>query len=614
MRYTQQLIPQQTSIKVTSAFRGYNHNPIIADGEMFDMQNMSGEYYPLLTQRRKRCASSWDVEGQDPVPLNGIHGRDQLVYVRGTDVYYNFGPVEGLYVSTEPEMNPKQIVSMGAYVLIWPDKVYFNTANLSEYGSMERHWPASGVTGSSVAVCMCAGDGTTYDMSNITRSDSPPASPARNQMWIDSSGVKDLLKQWDEDGQEWVELQTVYVRISAQGIGADLKEYDIVNIDGFQCVDEITDGKVRQQITELNGPHIVYYVSDDYIVVQGLLSVAQPALANEEIHVDRTVPDLDYIVESNNRLWGCKYGLVDGSTVNEIYASVLGDFRNWGARLGISTDGYTSSVGTDGAFTGACTQRGYPVFFKEGAIHRITGNMPGNFSIQTTIARGVQRGSWRSVCVVAENIYYKSISGVMVYDGNMPEPVSEQLGDVLYSDARAGVLDEKYYISMKDDDNNWHMFVYDTKHSNWWKEDATQALGFGAADNDLYYIDEAHNTLVSVKGVTGDEEQDLDWMAEFDLFGTTYTGANDPKQVRNEKYLSMFKIRAKLDLNATMNLYIKYNDGSYEYIGQKTGTDLKTFVLPVIPKRCDHIRFKLTGHGHAEIYDISRILEVGGDG
>ena len=87
MRKMGRLIPGQTNILMTSAFRGYNHNDIIADGEMYDMQNMSGDRYPLLGLRQKRGISSYDVAGQDPVPLTGIHGRDQLVFVRGTKVY-----------------------------------------------------------------------------------------------------------------------------------------------------------------------------------------------------------------------------------------------------------------------------------------------------------------------------------------------------------------------------------------------------------------------------------------------------------------------------------------------------------------------------------------------
>ena len=106
-------------------------------------------------------------------------------------------------------------------------------------------------------------------------------------------------------------------------------------------------------------------------------------------------------------------------------------------------------------------------------------------------------------------------------------------------------------------------------------------------------------------------------MAEFDLYGVNYVrGSNydSPVRIRNEKYVSMFKIRMELEQDATVQLYMKYNDGEYEYIGERTGTTLRTFVLPVKPKRCDHVRFKLTGSGGAKIYDISRIMEVGGDG
>ena len=41
---------------------------------------------------------------------------------------------------------------------------------------------------------------------------------------------------------------------------------------------------------------------------------------------------------------------------------------------------------------------------------------------------------------------------------------------------------------------------------------------------------------------------------------------------------------------------------------------MKTFVLPVVPRRCDHLRFRMKGTGEMKIYSISRIMEVGGDG
>lgn len=616
MRKMPQLQNAAQSVLMTSQFYGYNHRPIIADGEMYDMKNMSGNMFPLLSQRGKRGISSYDVDGQAAVPLTGIHGRDQLVYIRGTDVFYNFGQVSGISVSTSSEMLPKKIVSMGAYVCIWPDKVYFNTADQSDSGSMERLWSAAS---SGVSLIMCRNDGTDYDITSIDRGTTPPADPYNGQLWLDESGTEDELRQYMSSADEWMQVMTTFVKIQATGIGSGLQEYDVINISGLELGGNDPDAKVYKQIENLNGSMIIYGCGDDYIIVSGLLSAAVEGsdLTSDTVHADLTIPDMDYVVESNNRLWGCKYGMVNGNVVNEIYASALGSFRVWNRYINNSQDSYTANVGTDGVFTGACTQRGYPVFFKENCIHRVSGATPSTFQIQTTFCRGVQEGSWRSIQVVAENIYYKSRDGVMVYDGNMPQPVGEQLGDVLYSDARAGVLEDRYYISMKDRDDVYTLFVYDTKYGQWWKEDSVQALGFGTVEDDLFYIDEVNNTLVSVRGFVGDTEEALDWYAVFDLYGVNYKSDSyydDPRRVRNNKYVSLFKIRMELEEDATVRLYMQYNGGEWELKGEKTGTSLKTFVLPVIPKRCDHVRFKLEGNGGATIYDISRIMEVGGDG
>ena len=615
MREMQQLQPGAKTTLMTSSFYGYNHNPVISDGEMYDMQNLSGDRYPLLTQRRKRGISSYDEEGQDPVPLTGIHGRDQLVFIRGTAVYYNYIPVSGVTVSADAGMLPKKIVSMGAYVCIFPDKVYFNTADLTDYGSIERRFNTASAN---VSLIMCRNNGTNYDMTTISRG-TQPADPDNGALWLDEASMPAVLRQYMASVKEWMEVATTYVKIQATGIGANLKEYDVINISGLELGGLNPDPVIAEQVAALNGSMIVYAAGDNYIVVAGILSgaVQQEDLAEATIHADLTVPDLDYIIESNNRLWGCKYGLQNGQFVNEIYASALGDFRVWRRYMNNSTDSYTAQVGTDGPFTGACAQRGYPVFIKEGCIHRVTGTTPTTFQIQTTHCRGVQEGSWRSVQVVAENVYYKARDGIMMYDGNMPQPVSDQLGGELYKDARAGVLNEKYYISMKDKNNNYVLMVLDTKHGTWWKEDSTQALGFGTVEDELFFIDEAHNTLVSVNGSVGTEETALDWSAEFDLYGVHYvrqSNYDDAKRVRNQKYVSLFKIRMSLGENAYIRLYMQYDDGEWEVKGEKTGTNLQSFILPVAPKRCDHVRFKIVGYGDATIYDISRIMEVGGDG
>jgi hypothetical protein len=601
-------IPEaQTYEQNTTQFAGYNHKQLIADGEMYDMRNLSGEQYPILSTRRKRNIASYDVEGQDPVPLTGIHGRDQLVFIRGTEVFYNFAKVTGVSVSAETSMLPKKIVSMGAYTCIWPDKVYFNTVDLTDCGGMERRYTGSG---ENIQLTMARGDGTDYDMTAIATGDTPPANPANNDLWLDQSGENDVLRQWSSLTEEWVEVPTTYVKISATGIGHGLKEYDAVEISGLEAP-ETAGPKVIAQVHALNGSYIVFAAGEDYLLIAGLISQAVEALEEQDVHIDRTVPDLDYICESNNRLWGCKYGLENGAVVNEIRASKLGDFRNWSTFMGISTDSWTASIGTDGPWTGAITQRGYPVFFKENAIHRVSGTTPSGFSIQTTVARGVQQGSWRSLAVVNENIYYKSRDGIMLYDGNMPISVSEALGDVLYSDARAGALRETYYISMKNANNRWNLFTYDTVKGTWWRQDGFRALGFGQVQDELYAIDEENNTLCAMSGREGagsgwTAEQDPEWSATFGLYGT---------DMRQKKYLSRFNIRMYLEENGYAQLFIQYNSsGVWEPRGEIRGRNIRSFVLPVIPKRCDHLQFMISGKGEMRIYAISRILEVGADG
>lgn len=615
MRKMGQIPEVPKSLEMTTTFQGYNHAEVISDGEMYDTENLSGDLYPVLSTRRKRGISSYDAEGQASVPLTAVHGRDQLVHIRGEEIFYNFTKVTGVSVSADPGMLPKKIVSMGAYVCIWPDKVYFNTVDTSDCGGMERLFT---ISGEDVQAVMCRLDGTNYDLATITQSETPPENPSNGDLWIDQSGANDVLRQYNSGTMEWVEVPTVYVKLSGTGIGTGLQEYDTIDIIGIEADDEAGE-RTKAQARSLNGSKIVYGAGDDYVIIQGLLNASLNELKDNTVTMNRKVPDLDFICESNNRLWGCKYGLENGVVVNEIRACKLGDFRNWNCVMNLSTDSYSANIGTDGKWTGAISQRGYPVFFKEDYIHRVSGMTPNSFSIQTTAARGVQDGSWRSVCVVGEAIYYKARDGVMAYDGNLPYSISEQLGSVLYSDARAGAMHEKYYISMKDTGNNWHLFTYDTRKGIWYREDATQVLQFGAVADELYWIDEENNTLVSANGSVGTAEADIEWLAEFGLSGVEYkpnqygrTGRGD---IAGSHYLGRFDIRMSLEEEHEAKLEIQYDNEEYwTEQGSIHGTKMKNFLLPVIPRRCDHLRFRMRGDGEMKIYSIARYMEVGSDG
>ena len=81
------------------------------------------------------------------------------------------------------------------------------------------------------------------------------------------------------------------------------------------------------------------------------------------------------------------------------------------------------------------------------------------------------------------------------------------------------------------------------------------------------------------------------------------------------QYLSRFTIRAKLEVGATMTVCIEYDsEGGWIEMGTYTGTEaVRSYNIPVIPRRCDHMRLKISGYGDVKIYQISRFLEGGSE-
>jgi hypothetical protein len=325
-----------------------------------------------------------------------------------------------------------------------------------------------------------------------------------------------------------------------------------------------------------------------------------------KVTLERKMPKVDFITEAGNRLWGCRYGLSnDKIMVNEIYASKLGDFKNWNSFAGISTDSYAASVGTDGQFTGAITHLGYPIFFKENCIHKVYGNFPANYQIQTTACRGVQKGCERSLAIVNETLFYKSRSAVCAYDGSLPTEVSSALGDVQYSNAVAGVLGNKYYISMEETDGDYSLFVFDTKKGMWHREDNTRVVDFCTNKGDLFFIDYGGNDIKTVRGTGTLDTSLVEWEAITGVIGT-----DSP----DKKYISRMDVRLSLNVGTRVSIFADYDSlGSWEHLFSMTGTTLRSFAIPIRPKRCDHLRLKIMGIGEAKIYSITKTTEQGSD-
>jgi hypothetical protein len=113
--------------------------------------------------------------------------------------------------------------------------------------------------------------------------------------------------------------------------------------------------------------------------------------------------------------------------------------------------------------------------------------------------------------------------------------------------------------------------------------------------------------LAAMNGTKGYAETDgLYWEAEFGTFGYEY---------EMQKYLSRFNIRLQMSPGAIVHMWIQYDsDGVWHEQGELKAINTTSIMIPVIPRRCDHCKVKLTGMGHARVFSIARVLEMGGDG
>ena len=571
---------KQKSRQMADAFYGYNHNLRISDSEFYDMKNMTSDYYPVLAPRKNRGVY------KDGIKANGIIAKDKLCYVDGTAFVIGDERIEmGLSDS------PKELISMGAYVIIMPDRKYVNTVKSNDCGDIDEVHS----TTADVKFTLCTLTGEDYNIEGVD-SEVAPSSPEDGQLWIDTSTTPNTLKKYSTANAMWVSIATTYIKLSSTGIGKNLKQYDGVKLSGL-----------KGDVESLNGSQALWGCKDDEIIIVGILDKVTTQKASDgSITISRKMPILDFIVESDNRLWGCRYGTnEDGDTVNEIYASKLGDFKNWNCFMNLSTDSYTASCGTDGPFTGAITHLGYPLFFKENCVHKVYGNYPANFQIQSTACRGVQKDSHRSLAIVNETLFYKAGGAVCAYDGSLPVEMSTALGEIRYSDAVAGAHGNKYYITMKDAGGIYHLFVYDTGKGMWHKEDNLHVDSFCSYMNEMYGIDHDTKHIITMLGSGTVDNKRVPWMVETGLMGMS---------MPDMKYISRLLIRMSLEVGAKVEISIQYDSmGDWEQVCQMTVTSLRSFSVPVRPRRCDHFRIRIEGEGVGRIYSITKTIEQGSD-
>ena len=329
--------------------------------------------------------------------------------------------------------------------------------------------------------------------------------------------------------------------------------------------------------------------------------------AATEVTLKREVPELDFICESNYRLWGT-HG-------NTIYASKYADPINFKSFEGLTGDSYYIEVPSEGEFTGCIPYSTHICFFKENTLHKLYGSKPSNYQISSSSVYGVQSGSERSIQIVNEQLIYKGVGGVYAYTGGVPELISGSFGNNRYTDAVACCDGEIYYISMKDSKGNWNLFSYDVLKNIWLREDDTKAvdmafydgkINFIDGNGDLYLIDKTEGKTDLYWDADSDKvRKDIEWSATFCPIHET---------INERKGYSKFHLRLDLSAGAWLSVDVKTDrDNVWKQVYTTHNAKAKTITVPIMPTRCDCINIRLRGKGECVIKAFIREFTVGSD-
>lgn len=552
-------------------FMGLNRKPVVAEGEMSDMRNMTSGNYPMLTPRKPRGVYALPGDAARPLDIMTRYGKIALIATDGQgDPCFYF---DGAKVTSVTGLSlDSRMVAINTKICFFPQKTY-----------LEVTQSGSGVTIGSF--------GSLEDSATLT--------------------------------SKAVTISNEDARIDA-GSGHSFAYDDAVNLVGTLSYTSSGTSKtaacnVSCVIEQMSGTTLVL-PRETFIEMtgEGATNVSFTGT------VSRTMPDLDYVIEWNNRLWGA----VDAD--NTIYACKLGDPKNWQYYQGTSLDSFYAQQGTDGVWTGCAHYSNHLIFFKQNSMARIYGSAPSNFQITNTECYGVELGSRKSVVTINDRVFYKSTIGIMAYDGGTPYCISDKL-NTRYKTAVGGTEGTKYYCSAQSVEGGYELMVLDIDKAEWHKEDNLRIHSCCTLDNKLYFVKQGEGILFC-----GDDAICSDWL----LVGGSsadagYVGIVNPENpaenyadmqwhatfgpfdeyIENKKIYSKILIRlVPADINSQVSVYISIDEGPWELVKAFDPVPKGGEFIPIIPRRCDRYSIKVEGKGNCAIKSLTRRVRRGTGG
>lgn len=109
----------QKQERTVGQWGGLDERLIIDESSFSAMKNMSTRFFPAVSTRLPRGTALQTIANP-----HGLYWKNHLFWISGTKCFYDDSEISGMTVTD----GDKQIVGMGAYICVFPDKKVFNTA------------------------------------------------------------------------------------------------------------------------------------------------------------------------------------------------------------------------------------------------------------------------------------------------------------------------------------------------------------------------------------------------------------------------------------------------------------------------------------------------------
>lgn len=333
------------------------------------------------------------------------------------------------------------------------------------------------------------------------------------------------------------------------------------------------------------------------------------------VTIRRAIPDLDFICERDNRLWGVS------NDDNTIYCSALGipwDFYDYN---GLDTGSYAVAVGSAGDFTGIVSYGGV-LCFKENKLHKMLGSFPSDFYMTTYDIAGIAKNAERSAVIISEVLYYRAPLGVMAFTGYQPTNISPNLALENTTGGVAGTNGREYFICVqaKEGTDHYTLFKYDMQYKLWIKEDDVNVTSTANINGNMCInvqtktqtvIDGQTQTIIRntpyITGQQNEEGMNVDWFAQFLPFSDSMA-ANGIRKVGYSRIILRFDMAP----GALFTVKVREDDGQWKQAWSQVATHKLAHTVPLRIGRCDKFEIRLEGTGQTKIRAMEREFVQGG--